>query len=217
MSQRHIYVVRHGQRLTGNGTDRLGLGITETGKIQAEFTGERVSLIPVNNIHYSTLRRAAETAKIIAKYIPNTRMQGSQLLWECIPYLPGDFITWYTANRNRINQDQITTPLQMATWLNLWTPETPWDLVEKGFAQAQQAWTHFFRPSKDERHEVLVCHGNILRYFMVRALQAPLETWINAEINNCGISEFAVNPGGEVTLISHNDTGHLPVPIRTVA
>jgi serine/threonine-protein phosphatase PGAM5 len=216
MSQRHIYVVRHGQRLPGSGNDRLGLGITDTGKIQAEFTGERISLIPVNTIYYSTLRRAAETAKIIAKYIPNTRAQGSQLLWECIPYLPGDFITWYKVNRSRINEDRVTTPLQMAPWLNLWSPDTPWDLIEKGFAQAEQAWTHFFRSSRDERHEVLVCHGNILRYFMVRALQAPLETWINSEINNCGISEFTVNPGGEVTLVSHNDTGHLPVPIRTV-
>jgi serine/threonine-protein phosphatase PGAM5 len=216
MSQRHIYVVRHGQRLPGSGYDRLGLGITDTGKIQAEFTGERISLIPVNTIYYSTLRRAAETAKIIAKYIPNTRAQGSQLLWECIPYLPGDFITWYKVNRSRINEDRVTTPLQMAPWLNLWSPDTPWDLIEKGFAQAEQAWTHFFRSSRDERHEVLVCHGNILRYFMVRALQAPLETWINSEINNCGISEFTVNPGGEVTLVSHNDTGHLPVPIRTV-
>jgi serine/threonine-protein phosphatase PGAM5 len=194
----------------------LGLGITDTGKIQAEFTGERISLIPVNTIYYSTLRRAAETAKIIAKYIPNTRAQGSQLLWECIPYLPGDFITWYKVNRSRITEDRVTTPLQMAPWLNLWSPDTPWDLIEKGFAQAEQAWTHFFRSSRDERHEVLVCHGNILRYFMVRALQAPLETWINSEINNCGISEFTVNPGGEVTLVSHNDTGHLPVPIRTV-
>jgi serine/threonine-protein phosphatase PGAM5 len=216
MSQRHIYVVRHGQRLPGSGNDRLGLGITDTGKIQAEFTGERISLIPVNTIYYSTLRRAAETAKIIAKYIPNTRAQGSQLLWECIPYLPGDFITWYKVNRSRITEDRVTTPLQMAPWLNLWSPDTPWDLIEKGFAQAEQAWTHFFRSSRDERHEVLVCHGNILRYFMVRALQAPLETWINSEINNCGISEFTVNPGGEVTLVSHNDTGHLPVPIRTV-
>jgi serine/threonine-protein phosphatase PGAM5 len=216
MNQRHIYAVRHGQRLPGNGTDRLGLGITDTGKIQAEFTGERLSLIPINTIHYSTLRRAAETAKIIAEYNPNARTQGSQLLWECIPYLPADFITWYKVNRGRINQDRITTPLQMTPWLNLWNPETPWETIEKGFTQAQQAWTHFFRPVREERHEVLVCHGNILRYFMVCALRAPLETWINADINNCGISEFVVNPGGEVMLVSHNDTGHLPVPVRTV-
>jgi serine/threonine-protein phosphatase PGAM5 len=217
VSQRHIYVVRHGQRVSGNGTDRLGLGLTDMGKIQAEFTGERLSLIPINNIHYSTLRRAAETARIIAEYLPNTRMQGSQLLWECIPYLPPDFITWYKASRGRINQDSVTTPLQMAPWLGLWTPETPWEMIEKGFVQAQQAWTHFFHPARDERHEVLVCHGNILRYFMVRALRAPLETWINSDINNCGISEFTVQPGGEVVLVSHNDTGHLPVPVRTVA
>jgi serine/threonine-protein phosphatase PGAM5 len=216
MSQRHIYVVRHGQRLPGNGTDRLGLGITDTGKIQAEFTGERLSAIPINTIHYSTLRRAAETAKIIAKYIPKAHLQSSQLLWECIPYLPPDFITWYKAVQGRVDQDSVTTPLQMAPWLGLWSTETPWEMIEKGFEQAQQAWTHFFRPAREERHEVLVCHGNIMRYFMVRTLRAPLETWINSEINNCGISEFVVHPGGEVLLVSHNDTGHLPVPIRTV-
>jgi serine/threonine-protein phosphatase PGAM5 len=216
MSQRHIYVVRHGQRLPGNANDRLGLGITETGKIQAEFTGDRLKLLPITVIHYSTLRRASETAKIISRSLPNARMQASQLLWECIPYLPDDFITWYKFNSGRINNDRVTTPLQMAPWLGLWSPETPWEMIEKGFKQAQQAWIHFFRPSREERHDVLVCHGNILRYFMVRALKAPLETWINSDINNCGISEFTVHPHGEVILVSYNDTGHMPAPIRTV-
>lgn len=216
MSQRHIYVVRHGQRLPGNAKDRLGLGITETGKLQADFAGERFKKLKINAIHYSTLRRASETAKIIAQSIPKVRMQGSKLLWECIPYLPGDFITWYKANKGRISSDSVTTPLQMAPWLGLWSPETPWKIIEDGFTQAQQAWGHFFRPSREERHEILVCHGNILRYFMVRALKAPHETWINTDINNCGISEFTVHPNGEVVLVSHNDTGHMPVSIRTV-
>jgi serine/threonine-protein phosphatase PGAM5 len=217
MSVRHVYVIRHGQRLPGDGTDRLGLGLTETGRIQAEFAGERLGKIPIKAIHYSTLRRAAETAKIISEYLPNARMQGSQLLWECIPYLPPDFITWYKANRGRINQDSLTVPLQMSPWLNLWGPDTPWEIIEKGFAQADQAWNHFFRPAREERHDLLVCHGNILRYFMVRTLQARLETWINSDINNCGISEFSINSDGVVTLVSHNDTGHLPVPVRTVS
>lgn len=216
MSQRHLYVVRHGQRLPGNGDDRLGLGITDIGKIQAERTAERLSMIPINSIYYSTLRRASETAKIIATKSPKAPLHGSQLLWECIPYLPPDFIAWYRANQGRIDQNSVTTPLQMAPWLALWTADTPWEVVERGFEQAQQAWTHFFRPAREERHEVLVCHGNILRYFMVRALKAPLETWINTDINNCGISEFTIHSGGDVALVSHNDTGHLPVPIRTV-
>ena len=217
MSQRHIYIVRHGQRLSGTAKDQLGLGITETGKIQADFTGERFKKFPINIIHYSTLRRASETAKIISQSLPNVRMRGSKLLWECIPYLPSDFITWYKANKGRIPSDSITTPIQMAPWLGLWSPDTPWGIIEDGFAQAKQAWGHFFRPSREEKHEILVCHGNILRYFMVRALKAPLESWINTDINNCGISEFSVHPDGEVILVSHNDTGHMPVPIRTVA
>jgi broad specificity phosphatase PhoE len=167
MSQRHIYVVRHGQRLPGIGKDRLGLGITETGKIQAEFTGERFKKVPVNIIHYSTLRRASETAKIIAQSNPHVRMLGSKLLWECIPYLPVDFITWYKINRGRISSDSITTPIQMAPWMGLWSPDTPWEIIENGFTQAQQAWRHFFRPSREERHEIPVPR-NILRYFMVR-------------------------------------------------
>ena len=76
MSLRHIYVVRHGQRLPGITKDRLGLGITETGKIQADFTGDRFKKLPINAIYYSTLRRAYETAEIIAQSIPNVRMQG---------------------------------------------------------------------------------------------------------------------------------------------
>ena len=81
MSQRHIYVVRHGQRLPGNAKDRLGLGITETGKIQAEFTGDRFKKLPINTIHYSTLETGIRDSKDHRpEVIPNVRMQGSQLI-----------------------------------------------------------------------------------------------------------------------------------------
>jgi len=218
MGKRIIYVVRHGQTdRAAVRRDALGNGLTELGREQAERTAQRLRSLPIDIVHHSTLRRAVETATIIASALPDVPLRPARLLHECIPCLPPAFIEWYTNHATSSIEDrQHTLPPELGQWMNLWSTGTEWSVIEQGMAQAQRAFEKYFIPShRAERHELLVCHGNILRYFVCRALQVPGEAWIHTDVHNCGISEIEIGSDGRVLLVSHNDTGHLPYPMRT--
>ena len=80
---------------------------------------------------------------------------------------------------------------------------------------ADKAFDRFFRPAldDDDEHEVLVCHGNIIRYFACRVLGASTDLWIRMETHQCGITCCVVD-GDNFRLASLNDTGHLPLNLR---
>jgi serine/threonine-protein phosphatase PGAM5 len=213
MAERHIYLVRHGQREPGDGADTLGPALTAMGRQQAALAAERLSALEIDVIHTSSFRRTTQTAQIIAAQFPNVSIRPSRLLWECIPALPDYAIEWH---QDHPTLGEASLPLKMLPWIGLWSDDTNWEQVEAGFEQAQQAWQKYFTPARGiDRHEIIVCHGNILRYFVMCALQAPPEAWINTDIYNCGISEVVIKEFGEVMLLSHNDHGHLPPEMKT--
>jgi broad specificity phosphatase PhoE len=191
MAERTIYLVRHGQYSADKpSVDELGNGLSELGRQQAALTGQRLSALPITSITHSGLRRAQETAEIIAEWFPRLRVQSSALLRECTPCVPVGYEEKFAK----------------------YSP----DMIARDTQQAQAALDAFFRPAVEgNHHDVLVCHGNIIRYFVLRALRAPVELWANTDVYNCGISEISVKPDGSVLLISHNDTGHLPYELRT--
>jgi serine/threonine-protein phosphatase PGAM5 len=61
----------------------------------------------------------------------------------------------------------------------------------------------------EHEYIILVCHMNVIRYFVARALQLPPEAWLRMRGNNCGITELIIQPSGLVSLGSFADTGHL--------
>ena len=65
------------------------------------------------------------------------------------------------------------------------------------------------------RYEVVVCHMNVIRYFVARALQLPPETWLRMRGDNCGITEIIVTPKGQASLGRFADTGHLSIEQTT--
>jgi serine/threonine-protein phosphatase PGAM5 len=58
--------------------------------------------------------------------------------------------------------------------------------------------------------EVIVGHGNIIRYFLLRALQLPPEAWLRFSVFNCSITYLMIYPDGRVTARLVGDTGHIP-------
>lgn len=68
-----------------------------------------------------------------------------------------------------------------------------------------------FKGERVPHHEydVVVCHGNVIRYFALRALQLPPEAWLRLCTYNCSLTHIKVRPSGSVSLISLGDTGHL--------
>jgi len=81
--------------------------------------------------------------------------------------------------------------------------------VAEDRARADRAFAKFFRPSKQDRTELLVCHGNVIRYFVASALRAKPETWTRFITNNCGITRVLIRPTGAVRVVSYNECEHL--------
>ena len=67
------------------------------------------------------------------------------------------------------------------------------------------------------RHEfeIIVCHANVIRYFMCRALQLPPEVWLRYCPFNCSITYIMIRPTGTVTCRMMGDIGHLPYDMAT--
>jgi serine/threonine-protein phosphatase PGAM5 len=57
--------------------------------------------------------------------------------------------------------------------------------------------------------EVIVGHGNVIRYFTCRALQIPPEAWLRLSCFNCSITYLIIHPNGYVTCRAFGDMGHL--------
>mmetsp|Transcript_2928 Transcript_2928/g.4046 ORF Transcript_2928/g.4046 Transcript_2928/m.4046 type:complete len:93 (-) Transcript_2928:29-307(-) len=73
------------------------------------------------------------------------------------------------------------------------------------------------KPEKHEKHEydIVVCHGNVIRYFALRALQLPPEAWLRLCTFNCSITYLVVRPTGSVSLRTLGDIGHLDMKETT--
>lgn len=193
MAYRFIYLVRHGQYVQKK---QDGGELTKRGILQARLTAESLRGLPFDRIVTSTILRAAQTTKIILDEFPDKRVHPSDLLREGVPSLPPSLSKFYTMNQYR-------------------KPPSG-DEIYETMTRFDKAYTTFFTPALEEdQYDLLVCHGNIIRYFVTRTLQVDLDVWVRMAIYNCGITLILVDAEGESSLISHNDAGHLPYELRT--
>ncbi len=82
--------------------------------------------------------------------------------------------------------------------------------------QLNAAWAHFFRPNTDApTHEVLVCHGNVIRWLVCRALDVEVTHWTGFEIANASVTMIQVRPDGTVRVQFFNSISHVPVELQT--
>ena len=82
--------------------------------------------------------------------------------------------------------------------------------------RAEQAFTKYVRPSRQkQRVEILVSHGNLIRYFACRALGVAPELTQALLTSHCGITQMQIGPDGVVQLICYNETGHIPMRVRS--
>lgn len=183
---RHLVFIRHGQYYDSakNDDDKR---LTELGRLQANQTGQRLKDL---NLKYtklvcSTLIRAAETADIIAKYLPNVPRETCCLLREGAPVVPDP------ASSN-------------------WRPDKKFFQDGPRIEAAFRKYLH--RADADQvgdSVEIYVCHANVIRYFVCRVLQFPPEGWLRMSIGHCGITWVTIRPNGRVSLKSLGDTGHM--------
>lgn len=191
MPIRTLYLIRHAQHDRANpDDDALEGGLTPAGQMQADWTARRIQGLPAQAIYSSDLRRTQQTAAVLARCFPELRVRIDADLRECVPIIP---------------------PLQADHFTDLEPGE-----VTRSLNRAERAFARYFRRVEGrDVQEILVTHGNLLRYFVCRALGLPAERWTSLEIYNCGITEITIESNGRTQLVSHNDAGHLPYYLKT--
>jgi serine/threonine-protein phosphatase PGAM5 len=197
MSIRILYIIRHGQYdIAAQVPD--GGSLTELGRMQAQHAAKALAHIPIDAIHASTMTRALETADIIAQEVQHDYLT-HDLLREAIPTIPP-----------RLAAEILAFMAQDPTF----THET----INANKKRVEQAFEIFFTaPDEDAEatYELLVCHGNILRYFVCKALDINVDTWAKININHCGITSISIDSQGRMRLLTHNETRHIPLNLLT--
>lgn len=155
------------------------------GRRQARLTAKRLTAEPITAIHCSTMPRAIETAEIIAERFPDLVVRRTHLLRECLPSVPPRLLKLM--------------------------PRVPRAQIMRSRERADRAFARFFKPARGkDRCELIVCHGNLIRYLITQAMGFKRDIWASMGIRNCSLSELEINSKGETLLISYNDAGHLP-------
>ncbi len=167
-----------------------GEAIDEAGRRQSLCTAERLRTYPVRVIHSSTMLRAVQTAEIIAAVFPGIPMRHSTLLCECIPSVP----------RNVSKEDRRAAREKM----------------KEDRTRAIRAFARYFKPpSGQNRCEIVVCHGNIIRYMLARLLKLGAHGWQQFGTRHCGLTEIKIASTGDMEIVTYNDTGHLPLDLQS--
>ena len=189
---RTIYLIRHGDYDHEDESDPdVGKELIPLGIAQARLVASRLKSLPVKitSLISSTMTRARQTAMIIHHEFPELELQKDSLIRECTPP------TW----RKDIMAEETKSDLE--------------DCVDN----LEAAFTTYFIPSPDDkdRNDVIVCHGNVIRYFVTKVLKVNTMAWLQMTISNCSITILRVMPNGMMKLISFNDVGHIPPNLQT--
>ncbi|MGB5893796.1 MAG: histidine phosphatase family protein [Ignavibacteriaceae bacterium] len=191
---RTLYLIRHGQY--DHDDDRssdIGKALVPLGIAQARLVANRLKSLPVKMISLisSTMTRARQTAMIINQDFPELELQLTRLIRECTPP------TW----REDIMDGE--------------DPEELKDCTDN----LDAALSKYFIPSPDEkdRNDIIVCHGNVIRYFVTKVLKVETMSWLQMTTGNCGLTVVRIKPDGSMKLVSFNDMGHIPANLRTVS
>ncbi|XP_026192665.1 serine/threonine-protein phosphatase Pgam5, mitochondrial [Cyclospora cayetanensis] len=242
---RHIILVRHAQFDSVDATDDEALGLTSVGRLQAEVTGERLKAVlkdkRVSAIYHSNMRRARETAEIIASKLgdttPGITTVQDPLLAEGVPAMPIPPSTVFhpapatvEADSKRIEeafrryfyrgtgpdlQQQQQQQLLLRRQQQQQQPEAAATATANSKSTANSSTPANSKPLPTEEYSIIVCHGNVIRYFFCRALQLPASAWLRLATFNCGITWLSIDRRGYVSARQFGDTGHLNPSIIT--
>ena len=75
----------------------------------------------------------------------------------------------------------------------------------------ERLFAAYFTPSPDgERTELMVCHGNVIRYLVTRALGVDPTAWLGMSVGHASITRIRIEADGSFKVLSVGDVGHLP-------
>lgn len=202
-AERILVLVRHGQYVRGDKDEDKVL--TPLGREQAELTGKRLKNLIEHlkegenevsvQLTMSTMARAKETANIILKHLSPEVAESAK---SC----------------DLIREGAPCEPIPRA---KDWKP-APAEFYAEG-ARIEAAFRNYVHRADPEQKnnsiEILVCHGNVIRYFACRALQLPPEAWLRISLQNGSLTILSIRPSSNVSLSALGESGHLPTSSLT--
>jgi len=189
---RTIYLIRHGDYTPQDDSipDSLNV-LTPLGIAQARLVSTRLKSMNIefNSLISSTMTRAKQTAEVIGNDFPELTLEQSDVIRECTP----------PTRREDVMAE--TKSSEVAECVN----------------NLEEAFQKIFIPSPDnkDRNDIIVCHGNVIRYFVTKVLKVDTMSWLQMSISNCSLTIIRVLPNGNMKLDAFSDYGHIPENMRT--
>ncbi|XP_019740678.1 serine/threonine-protein phosphatase PGAM5, mitochondrial isoform X1 [Hippocampus comes] len=185
---RNILLIRHSQYNLSGSSDKEHI-LTPLGREQAELTGHRLSSLGLKYdvLIHSSMTRATETAHIISKHLPGVELLSCDLLQEGAPIEPVPPVTHWKPDAVQYHEDGARIEAAFRRYIHRADPK-----------------------QKEDSYEIIVCHANVIRYFVCRALQFPPEGWLRMGLHNGSITWLTIRPSGRVALRTLGDAGFMP-------
>lgn len=189
---RTLYLIRHGAYDFADPQDAdTGKALLPLGIAQARMVADRLRSLPVEmtSLVSSTMTRARQTALEINREFPLLMAVRTSLLSECTPETRSESFN--------AKLDSSNTSIC--------------------HAKLEQAFARYFVPANSDtnKHDIIVCHGNVIRYFVTKVLDVDPRAWLNMTIDNCGLTVVQIGPDRAMNLVSFNDVGHLPPNLQS--
>lgn len=190
---REIVLVRHGNYTPDASVDeKIGPPLSPIGVAQARLAGARLrgELARLDGLYVSPMKRARDTAAAIGAEFPGRAFEIVDDLAECTP--------------------PTRRPEVMAK-------EKPGDTAACK-ARLDRLFAAWFRPAQGAAHtDLFVCHGNVIRYLVTRALGVDTAAWLEMSVGHASLTRIRIEPDGRFKVIAIGDVGHIPPNLRTGA
>jgi serine/threonine-protein phosphatase PGAM5 len=184
---RTVYLIRHGAYVADRNADpQLGPGLTPLGIAQARLIAARLngSGVSFDSMTSSPLQRARDTAAVMHETLSKVPLTHSPLLRECTPRLP-------EAAQGEVAREQAACTRQL-----------------------DQAFAQFLAPAQDaKRNDILVAHGNVIRYLTMKALHVDSPAWAALSVAHASLTVIEVQSDGSARVLAVGDNGHIPSPL----
>ncbi len=197
---RTLYLVRHGAYDIDDPRDEsVGRGLVPIGVAQARLAGDRLRGLPFtfDAILASPFTRARETAEGIAAQLRGADASALQIAIE--PDLA-----------------ECTPPTRRA---DIMAQEKAEDLAACS-AQLERLAGRLLAPlsaGEGDRRELVVAHGNVIRWLATRALAVDPAAWLGMSIGHASLTVLAIDGQGQVRVLAVGDVGHLSPGMQTGA
>jgi serine/threonine-protein phosphatase PGAM5 len=188
---RTLYLVRHGEYDHDDERDaRTGKALVPLGIAQARVLGARLKAMPFEFTARlaSPLTRARQTAEVIAAELPGPAFEIVDDLAECTP----------PTRRQDIMERESEEDLVACT------------------EQLERLAERLLRPADSGDHrELVVCHGNVIRYLVTRALEVDPVAWLGMTVGNASLTIISFGADGHTRVTAVGDIGHLPPGLQS--